>query len=150
MMRALAIAVATCALAVTFSAGAAPLIQNAWMRPALAGASADAYADVVTERPLTLARVRKPVARAVEIVLLDPRDPNDKPKVVDKLALKAGETRFALKGSVLRLVDLRSTLTTERPVPLSFEFVDDAGEKSVVEVLVQVRGLLPPRPPAQQ
>jgi copper(I)-binding protein len=144
-MRALASLVAACALSLTHHASAAPLIQNAWMRPALAGASADAYADVITERPLTLARVRTPLARAVEIVLLDPRDPNDRPKVVDKLALKAGETRFALKGSVLRLVDLRSTITTERPVPLTFEFVDDAGEKSVVEILVQVRGLLPPR-----
>jgi len=139
------IALATIAFAT--AVGAAPLIQNAWMRPALAGASVDAYADVITERPLTLARVRTPVAREVEIVLLDPRDPNDKPKVVDKLALKSGETRFALKGSVLRLVGLRSTLTQERPVPLAFEFVDDAGEKSVVEVLVQVRGLLPAKAP---
>ena len=143
MRRALA---AACALAATFAASAAPLVQNAWMRPALAGASADAYADVVTERPLTLSRVRSPVARAVEIVLLDPRDPLATPKVVDKLDLKAGETRFALKGSVLRLVDLRSTITIERPVPLAFEFVDDAGQKSVVEILVQVRGLLPPKP----
>ena len=143
MMRALVFA--ACALALTVDASAAPQIWNAWMRPAAAGASADAYADVVTERPLTLARVRTPLARAVEIVVLDPRDPGDKPKVVDKLALKAGETRFALKGSVLRLVDLRSTLTLERPVPLAFEFVDDAGETSVVEILVQVRGLLPPK-----
>jgi hypothetical protein len=131
--------------AFAFAAHAAPIVQNAWMRPALAGASADAYADVVTERPLTLARVRTPVARAVEIVLLDPRDPGATPKVVDKLALKAGETRFALKGSVLRLVGLNATLSPERPVPLAFEFVDDAGETSVVEVLVQVRGLLPPQ-----
>ena len=134
------------ALAFALPAVAAPRIENAWMRPAHAGASADAYADVITERPLTLARVRTPLARAVEIVLLDPRDPNDKPKVVDKVALKAGETRFALKGSVLRLVDLRASVTNERPVPLSFEFVDDAGQTSVVEVLVQVRGLLPARP----
>ena len=143
MRRALA---AACALALTVDASAAPQIRNAWMRPAAAGASADAYADVVTERPLTLSRVRTPVARAVEIVLLDPRDPLATPKVVDKLDLKAGETRFALKGSVLRLVDLRSTITIERPVPLAFEFVDDAGQKSVVEILVQVRGLLPPKP----
>jgi len=141
-MRVLAaLAIGTLAL----SAHAAPIVQNAWMRPALAGTSADAYADVITERPLTLARVRTPVARAVEIVLLDPRDPAAVPKVVDKLALKPGETRFALKGSVLRLVDLNATLSLDRPVPLAFEFVDDAGEKSVVEVLVQVRGLLVPR-----
>ncbi len=142
-MRRIVAAVAFGALAL--AAHAAPIVQNAWMRPAHAGASVDAYADVITERPLTLARVRTPVARAVEIVILDPRDPAATPKVVDTLALKAGETRFALKGSVLRLVDLRSTLSLERPVPLAFEFVDDAGEKSVVEVQVQVRGLLPPK-----
>jgi hypothetical protein len=146
LIRALAFAIAACASALAIDAGAAPQIQNAWMRPALAGTSIDAYADVITERPLTLARVRTPLARAVEIVVLDPRDPNDKPKVVDKLALNAGETRFALKGSVLRLVDLGTTVTIERPVPLAFEFVDDAGETSVVEILVQVRGLLPPKP----
>ena len=143
MIRAL---VGALALALPLCVSAAPLVQNAWMRPAYQGASADAYADVITERALTLAKVRTPVARAVEIVLLDPRDPGATPKVVDTLDLKAGQTRFALKGSVLRLKDLRSTLTVERPVPLAFEFVDDAGEKSVVEVLVQVRGLLPPKP----
>jgi copper(I)-binding protein len=125
---------------------AAPLIQNAWMRPAAAGAaSADAYADIVTPTAVTLVRVRTPVARAVEIVILDPRDPAAAPKTVDRLDLKSGETRFALRGSVLRLRDIQSTLTTERPVPLTFEFVDDAGTRSDVEVPVQVRGLLPPK-----
>ena len=74
------------------------------------------------------------------------RDPAATPKVVDKLELRAGETRFALRGSVLRLVDVRSTLTSEHPVPLAFEFVDSAGQRSVVEILVEVRGLFAPQP----
>ena len=143
-------AIAAAALVATFCASgiaeAAPRIANAWMRPAAAGApSADAYADIVTETALTLVRVRTPVARAVEIVLLDPRDPAATPRVVDKVAIPSGETRFALRGSVLRLVDVRSALTPERPVPLAFEFTDYLGEKIVVEALVQVRGLLPPK-----
>ena len=142
-----ALAAIACAIA-ALPAFAAPLIQNAWMRPAASGAaSADAYADVVTETPLTLVRVRTPVARAVEIVLLDPRDPAATPKTVDQLALKSGEMRFALRGSVLRLRDVTSTITSERPVPMTFEFVDDAGTRSAVETLVQVRGLLAPQPP---
>ena len=139
--------VALLAGALAWPVAAAPLVLNAWMRPAAAGAaSADAYADVVTGSPLTLARVRTPAARAVEIVVLDPKDPSATPKVVDMLALRAGETRFALRGSVLRLVDIRSTLSSEHPVPLAFEFVDAAGVRSVVDVQVQVRGLFAPQP----
>jgi len=145
--RAVAAAALAAALVASGVADAAPRIANAWMRPAAAGAaSADAYADIITESALTLVRVRTPVARAVEIVVLDPKDPAATPRVVDKLAIPAGETRFALRGSVLRLVDVTSSLSSERPVPLAFEFVDDAGGKSVVEVLVQVRGLLVPKP----
>ncbi|MEO8486338.1 MAG: copper chaperone PCu(A)C [Betaproteobacteria bacterium] len=144
-MRTLAPVLLALALTAAGAADAAPLVANAWMRPAAAGAaSADAYADVITETPLTLARVRTPVARAVEIVLLDPRDSAAMPRVVDKLELKSGETRFALRGSVLRLVGVNSALTSERPVPLAFEFVDGAGAKTVVETLVQVRGLVAP------
>ena len=73
------------------------------------------------------------------------QDPAATPRVVDKLAIPAGETRFALRGSVLRLVDVTSSLSSERPVPLAFEFTDYAGEKTVVETLVQVRGLTLPR-----
>jgi copper(I)-binding protein len=144
--RAIAVAAFVATFCASGIADAAPRIANAWMRPAAAGASsADAYADIVTETALTLVRVRTPVARAVEIVLLDPRDPAASPRVVDKVAIPSGETRFALRGSVLRLVDVRSALTPERPVPLAFEFADYLGEKIVVETLVQVRGLLPPK-----
>ena len=124
---------------------AATTVQNAWMRPAAAGATADAYADVIVDAPLTLVRVRTPAARAVEIVLLDPKDPAATPKVVETLALKPGETRFALRGSVLRLRDVTTTITGERPVLLTLEFVDAAGATSAIEVPVQVRGLLAPK-----
>ena len=81
---------------------------------------------------------------------LDIRDPRsrhyfrmtDDDIVVDKLALPVGESRFALKGSVLRLVDVTSTVAPGQPVPLAFEFADAAGGKLVVEALVQVRGLV--------
>lgn len=146
MKRALAGFALVAALAGSGVAGAAPRIDNAWMRPAAAGAaSADAYADIITPSAVTLVRVRTPVARAVEIVLLDPKDAEATPRVVDKLAVPAGETRFALRGSVLRLVDVKIALTPERPVPLTFEFTDYAGEKAVVQTQVQVRGFLLPK-----
>ena len=146
MMRPLAALALVAALFASGVADAAPRIANAWMRPAAAGAAAaDAYADIITEGALTLVRVRTPVARAVEIVVLDAKDPAATPRVVDRLAIPAGETRFALRGSVLRLVGVKSALTSERPVPLAFEFTDYAGEKTVVETLVQVRGLVMPK-----
>jgi len=142
-MRLVAAVFAAALAATAAAAHAAPQIANAWMRPVAAGAaSADAYADVRTDVPLTLVAVRTPVARSVEIVVLDPKDRAGKPNVVDKLALPVGETRFALKGSVLRLVDVTSTVAPGQPVPLAFEFADAAGGKLVVEALVQVRGLV--------
>jgi copper(I)-binding protein len=146
MTRAMAVVALVAALASGVAGATAPRIENAWMRPAAAGAaSADAYADVITPSAVTLLRVRTPMARAVEIVVLDPKDAAAVPRVVDKLPIPAGETRFALRGSVLRLVDVRSALTPERPVPLTFEFTDYAGEKTIVEAQVQVRGILLPQ-----
>jgi len=147
MMRAVALVLALAAAPV--SALAAPQIANAWMRPVAAGtASADAYADVRTDAPITLVAVRTPVARAVEIVVHNPKDPASTPHVVDRLALPAGETRFALRGSVLRLVGVLGTAAPGQPVPLAFEFADATGGKVVVEAFVEVRGLVAAQPAA--
>jgi len=135
------------ALAAASVAHAAPQVANAWMRPVAAGAdSADAYADVRTDAQLTLVAVRTPVARSVEIVVHDPKDPASKPHVVERLAIPVGETRFALKGSVLRLVDVTGAVAPGKPVPLAFEFADATGGKVVVEALVEVRGLVAAQP----
>lgn len=143
-----ALAFAFAALAAAAPASAAPEIANAWMRPAAAGAaSADAYADVRADAPLTLVAVRTPVARSVEIVVHDPKDRANPPRVVERLAMPAGETRFALKGSVLRFVDLASAVAPGQRVPLVFEFVDASGARIVAETAVQVRGLVA-APPA--
>ena len=150
MTRTLALAAAFAALAAApLPALAAPQIANAWMRPVAAGsASADAYADVRTEAPLTLVAVRTPVARAVEIVVHDPKDAASKPRVVERLALPVGETRFALRGSVLRMVAVTSTVAPGHPVPVAFEFADATGARVVVDALVEVRGLFAAQPPA--
>ena len=148
MIRPISRALGFAALAAAAPAFAAPEIANAWMRPAAAGsASADAYADVRTVVPVTLVAVRTPVARSVEIVVRDPRDPAGTPGTVERLALPAGETRFALKGSVLRLVDVASAVAPGQLVPLAFEFVDASGARMAVETNVQVRGLVA-APPA--
>jgi periplasmic copper chaperone A len=134
-------------LAASASALAAPTVANAWMRPAAKGAaSADAYADLRTDVPVTLVAVKTPVARAVEIVVVDPKDASRAPRVVESLALPAGETRFALRGSVLRLVDVARDLSNATPVPLRFEFRDAAGATLAVDAEVQVRGLVAPAP----
>lgn len=140
-----ALALAAVALAAPVAARAETTIANAWMRPAAAGAaSADAYADVRVDAAATLVAVRTPVARRVDLVLHDPRDPASVPRVVDKVALPPGETRFALKGSVLRLVDVKDAIAPGEPVPLRFEFVDASGKAYAVEAKVQVRGLVAP------
>ena len=87
--------------------------------------------------------------RAVEIVVRDrPGDIADPPRVVASLAIPAGETRFAMRGSVLRLVGVTQAVLPGTSVPLAFEFRDARGAKTVVETLVQVRGLFVPQPAA--
>ena len=140
-----ALALVASALVSIGVARAEATIANAWMRPAAAGAaSADAYADVRVDAPATLVAVRTPAASRVDIVVHDPRDPSSVPRVVDKLAIPAGETRFALKGSVLRLVGVKSTIASGDAVPLRFELVDASGKAHAVEAKVQVRGLISP------
>ena len=135
------------ACAIVLAAGAAhaePTVANAWMRPAALGAkSAEAYADVRTTAATTLVAVRTTAARHVELVVHDPRDAASVPRVVDKVALPAGETRFALKGSVLRFLDVTSPIVPGDGVPLVFEFVDAAGRTTKVEAKVEVRGFAP-------
>ncbi len=148
--RALAWALACGAPGAPGAAAAATQVENAWMRPAAAGAAAaEAYADLRNDAPLTLVAVRTPVARAVEIVVRDrPGDIADPPRVVASLAIPAGETRFAMRGSVLRLVGVTQAVLPGTSVPLAFEFRDARGAKTVVETLVQVRGLFVPQPAA--
>lgn len=146
------LALAALGAAMVFAPGAAHggvQIANAWMRPAAAGAaSADVYADLRASAPVTLTGVRTSAARKVEIVLVEPRSVGPA-RVVESLPLPAGETRFALRGSVLRLVDLKERLVNGSPVTLTFEFVDAAGGKSSVEAPIAVRGLVaPPAPTA--
>ncbi|GMU71401.1 MAG: hypothetical protein AMXMBFR42_08660 [Burkholderiales bacterium] len=144
MIRCAALAIA-CAIA--FAGGnayAEPTVTNAWMRPAALGAkSADAYADLRTSTPTTLVAVRTTAARRVDLVIHDPRDAASVPHVVDRLALPAGETRFALKGSVLRMIDVAVPIVPGDGVPLVFEFVDAAGKATKVEAKVEVRGFAP-------
>jgi copper(I)-binding protein len=148
VLRALALAAA--ALALAGPARAEPTVANAWMRPALAGAtSADAYADLSSDVPITLVAVRTPVARKVEIVVHNPRDPASVPRVVDRLELPVGETRFALRGSVLRLLDVNVAVSNGTPVPMTFEFASASGATIVVEAPVQVRGLVAASPTAR-
>lgn len=131
-----------------FAAGAASAdvtIANAWMRPAASGAAhADAYADLRSDAATTLVAVRSPAARRVDIVVHDPRDPKSVPHVVERLAIPPGETRFALKGSVLRLVEVSDAIVPGRPVPLTFELVDASGKRSSVAAKVEVRGFVAP------
>ena len=139
-------AFAIAALAAPALAQSPPTIANAWMRPAAAGAQVDAYADIRTAAPVTLAGVRTASAGRVEIVLMDPPGSGEL-KVVPSLALPAGVTRFALKGSVLRLVDVRAPLSNGDPVVLSFDFRDAAGATTTVDAPVTVRGFMPAPPP---
>jgi copper(I)-binding protein len=125
-------------------------LVNGWMRPAAVGqASADAYVDVRSDSALKLVAVTTPAAQRVDLVAGAMNDGAYETKVVKTFDVPAKrELRFALKGNVLRLVDIRKTLTNADAVPLRFEFKDENNRDVTATVDLQVRGLLAPRAPA--
>jgi len=143
-----ALLVAGCALLSSAALGADVQLANGWMRPAAAGqASVDAYVDIRSDTPLTLIAVTTPVARRVDLVAGTMTDNDYKTKVVPVFDVPAGrELRFALRGNVLRLVDIKRSLGNADPVPLRFEFRDANQREVIATTQLQVRGLIAPQP----
>jgi copper(I)-binding protein len=134
-------------LAAATGAAADVKLANPWMRPAAPGDDADVYVDIRSDASLTLVAVVTPVAKAVEIRVAEAVD--GPTKAVPSLAVAAGrETRFAYRGSVLRLVGVRQQLANGTPVPLTLEFRDAAGKAVTATTNVEVRGLVVRRSPA--
>lgn len=141
------LAVAALALAAATAAGAAPVtLQNAWMRPALQGADARAYVDIVSEANVDLVGASTPVAKKVVIVRVKTIGDPSTEQVVRTLAAPGGTTtRLAYHGDHLRLVALKRPVGNADPVPLRLTFKDAAGKRFDVETSVLVRGLLAPQ-----
>jgi copper(I)-binding protein len=125
-------------------------LRNGWLRAAPAGApSVDAYVDVRSDQPLRLVAASSPVAKRVELVAGSLRDGNYETRVVPSFDVPANQDlRFALRGNVLRLVDIRQAFGNADGVPLRLEFRDERNAEVTASVVLQVRGVLPPRPAA--
>jgi hypothetical protein len=124
-------------------------LTNAWMRPAYAGqTSAQVYVDVRAERPLRLVAASAPVARRAELVLVDPpsNDPTTHRVVAELPVAGGGETRLALGGSHVRLVEVSRDVWPGESWPLELAFVDAAGKRVTANAEVLVRGLMARRP----
>jgi hypothetical protein len=116
---------------------------SAWMRPAEAGADASAYVDIVSDTPLRLTGATTPVARKVQLVVVQRTDGTDPGKVVKSLDVAAGTPlRLAYKGSHLRLLGVKKPLVNGTPVPLTLQFRDKAGKRYTAVADVQVHGLV--------
>lgn len=127
-------------------------LVNGWMRPAYAGQPrAAVYVDIRSAQPLKLVGAATPLAGRVELVLVDPPSPDPAThRVVEELPVAGGrETRLALGGSHIRLVDIVRDLPPSERWPLELAFVDAAGKRLSVTAEVLVRGLMPPRPEAE-
>jgi copper(I)-binding protein len=124
-------------------------LANAWMRPAYAGQpSAQVYVDVRSERPLKLVAASAPVARRAELVLVDPpsNDPATHRAVAELPVAGGGETRLALGGSHVRLVEVSRDVWPGERWPLELAFVDAEGKRVTATAEVLVRGLMARRP----
>ena len=122
-------------------------LKSAWMRPAPAGSTAKAYVDVASDTALSLTLASSPMARNVEIVVVDHTDGSDPGRCVPSHPIAANAvTRFAYLGNHLRLVDVEEPLGNGSAVPLALEFRDEGGVAYVVFTAVEVRGLAAPGP----
>ena len=118
-------------------------LSSAWMRPADPGETARAYVDIRSDAPLQLVGASTPLARRVEIVVVERTEGSDPGKVVRTLAVPAGAPlRLAYKGSHLRLVGVRKPLVNGTPVPITLQFRDKAGKRYTAVADVQVHGLV--------
>jgi copper(I)-binding protein len=124
-------------------------LANGWMRPAYAGQpSAAVYVDIRAEQPVRLVGANVALAKRVELVLVEP--PSNDPathRVVAELPVAVGrETRLALGGSHLRLLDVVRDVPPGERWPLELLFVDASGRRFSATTEVLVRGLMARRP----
>jgi copper(I)-binding protein len=142
-----ALAIAGCMLCA--SAWADVKLENGWLRPAYAGqAAAMVYVDIESTRALKLVGASSPVARAAELVLVEPpgSDPS-KHKVVRELPVAAKQaTRLAYLGSHVRLLDIRQDLKPGDAVPLTLTFADGKGKQETRTTEAKVRGITVRKP----
>ena len=144
--RAALLAAAFALVAATAAHAAQIELRTAWMRPAVAGSDAAAYVDIVSDTALTLVGATSPVARRVDIVMVERPDGEDPGRAVRSLPVTAGTpTRLAYKGNHLRLRGLKEDVLNGRPVPVTLAFRDARGRRYRARTDVQVRGLLAPR-----
>ena len=143
---------AVLACAATFAAGttmAEVTLANAWLRPALAGATEVAvYVDIRSTEALELVGARSPVAGGAELVLVDPPDPDPSARrVVAKIPVAADrESRLAYLGSHVRLTGVTRNLVPGTRIPVELTFADATGQRRTVVAEALVRGVVPRQP----
>ena len=149
-MRRLArpLVVAVVATVATSAAAIDVKLRNGWLRPTYAGQStAMVYVDIESTEPLTLVAAHSPVAKAAQLVLVEPPGPDTEPKVVAELPVPAKQlTRLALLGNHVRLLDVQQDLAAGARVPLELTFVDSKGKRVSVKTEAVIRGIVAHRP----
>jgi copper(I)-binding protein len=140
-------AIACALVAFAASAHADVALQNAWMRPAPAGAqAARVYVDISSDRTLDLVAARTPIAKRVAIVRVGVVGDESTEKVVGSFAVLGGTTtRLAYRGDHLRLLDITRDVGNGDPAPLTLVFKDAGGKTVEASTQVTVRGLLLPQ-----
>jgi copper(I)-binding protein len=118
-------------------------LTSAWMRPADPGSDARAYVDILSDTPLRLTGATTPLARRVDLVVVQRTDGTDPGRTVKSLDVTAGRPlRLAYKGSHLRLVGVKKPLVNGTPVPVTLQFRDKAGKRYSAVADIQVHGLV--------
>ncbi|MGC5698795.1 copper chaperone PCu(A)C [Pseudomonas sp. NFXW11] len=125
------------------AAGAATLVDNAWVRATVAGQHASgAFMDITASSDSKLVAVESPVARIVQIHQSSMHNDVMSMQQVDAVALPAGKkVSLDSHGYHVMLMELNGQIKEGDLVPLTLIVENPKGEKESIKVQAQARAL---------
>lgn len=124
-------------------ASAQVLVTDAWVRASVPGQpSSGAFMTVTADSDSQLLSVASPVAKDVQIHEMSMKDDVMRMGPVDSVALPAGKAvKLDPNGYHVMLMGLTGQIKEGDQVPLTLTVQDAKGQKQIVEVKAQARGL---------
>ena len=116
-------------------------VSDAWVRTSAPGQEIGAaYMTLTSRSDMTLSKVDSPAAGSVEIHMMSMEDGIMRMRMVDTLALKAGEpVKLEPGGYHLMLFDLKQPLKPDTTIPFKLHLQDAQGKMMELSVSAPVR-----------
>lgn len=135
------IAIALLAASCVVQAAEPVSISRAWARATAPGQNAGAaYLELKSAQDLTLTGVESPMAESVEIHRMSMNDGVMEMRMLETLALPAGQTvKLEPGGFHLMLFDLKNPLKVGGRVPMTLSFKDKSGKTMSMKIELPIK-----------